>query len=80
MAVEWSTAAEKHLPTEDALHVLRNRQLMVTAFDVAKDDSEEVVDLVIGRDRDGAPMELFVHRRRPRIVYIFHAMHLRRKT
>lgn len=80
MAIEWSPAAEKHLPIEDAIHALRNRKIMVTGFDVAKDGSGEVVDFVSGPARDGQMMELYVHRRTPRTTFIFHAMHLRPTT
>ncbi len=40
----------------------------------------EVVVLVIGPARDGQMLEVFVHRRDPRTVFIFHVLHLRPKT
>ena len=79
MAVEWSDSAEKHYPIADGLHALRNRALFVERFDV-NPDGGEVVDLVIGPARDGRMLELFILRRDPRTVYLFHVLHLRPMT
>ncbi len=40
----------------------------------------EVVDLVIGPARDGQMLEVFVHRRDPRTVFVFHVLRLRPGT
>lgn len=79
MAVEWTDSAEKHYPIADGVHALRNRALFLERFDVSPDGGE-VVDLVIGPARDGRMLELFIHRRDPRTVYLFHVLHLRPKT
>lgn len=79
MAVGWAESAEKHYPIADGLHALRNRIRFVERFDVDPDGGE-VVDLVIGPARDGQMLEVFVHRRSPRTVFIFHVLHLRPKT
>lgn len=70
---------EKHYPIADGLHALRNRVLFLERFDVNPDGSE-AVDLVIGPARDGRMLELFIHRRDPRTIYVFHVLHLRPKT
>lgn len=75
----WSESAEKHYPIADGLHALQHRIRLVERFDVDPDGGE-VVDLVIGPARDGQMLELFVHRRSPRTVFIFHVLHLRPKT
>ncbi|MGG7464786.1 hypothetical protein [Plantibacter sp. YIM 135347] len=38
------------------------------------------MDLVIGPARDGQLLEVFLHRRTPRTIYLFHVLHLRPKT
>lgn len=80
MAIEWASSAEKHYPIADALHAIRHRAAFVVAFDVAQDGAGEVVDLVVGPARDGQMLEVFVHRRTPQTTYVFHVLHLRRKT
>lgn len=79
MALAYSESAQKHYPIADGLHALRNRIRFVKRFDVDP-DSGEVVDLVIGPARDGQMLEVFVHRRIPQTVFIFHVLHLRPKT
>ncbi|WHE37788.1 hypothetical protein [Microbacterium sp. BDGP8] len=78
MPIEWNRSAEKHYPIADAQYALRNKTLFLPGFDTAEDG--EVVDLVIGPARDGQMLELFLHRRQPKIVYLFHVLHLRQKT
>ena len=77
--MEWSESAEKHYPIADGLHALRHRVRFLERFD-GDPDGGEVVDLVIGPARDGQMLEVFVHRRSPRTVFIFHVLHLRPKT
>lgn len=79
MAIEWADSAEKHYPIEDALHAIRNRRAFVQDFDRSPSTGDPV-DLVIGPARDGQQLEVFVHRRIPRTTYVFHVLHLRRKT
>jgi hypothetical protein len=70
MAVEWSDSAEKHHPIADGLPAPRNRVPFLERFDVARDGAGEIVDLVIGPDRTGRLLELLVHRRTPKTVYL----------
>jgi len=80
VGVEWSISSEKHYPIADGPHAVRNRVVFVVGFDRARDGGGEVVDLVIGPARDGQMLEVFLHRRPPRTVYLFHVLHLRPST
>ena len=79
VAMEWADSAEKHYPIADGIHAIKNRKLHLRAFDVDP-DTDEIVDLIVGPARDGQILEVFVHRRAPQIVYIFHVLHFRPKT
>lgn len=79
MAMDWSDSAEKHYPIADGLHAVKHRKFFLDRFDVHP-ETGEIVDLVIGPARDGQDLEVFVHRRSPRTVYLFHVLHLRPKT
>ena len=79
MAIKWTDSAEKHYPIADALHAIKYQRVFLPGFDVNR-QSGEVVDLVVGPARDGPILEVFVHRREPRTVFIFHVLHLRPKT
>lgn len=79
MAFKWSDSAEKHYPIADGLNAVRNRRFFLEGFDVDP-ETGEIVDLVIGPARDGQILEVFVHRRSPRTVHIFHVLHFRPKT
>lgn len=79
MALEWSDSAERHYPIADGVHAVRNKRFFLAGFDVDP-KTGEIVDLVVGPARDGQILEVFVHRRSPHTVYIFHVLHFRRKT
>jgi len=79
MAIKWTDSAEKHYPIADGQHALKHRLFFLAGFDVDA-ETGEVVDLVVGPARDGQILEVFVHRREPRTVYIFHVLHFRPKT
>ncbi|MEX8034432.1 hypothetical protein AB6V29_15455 [Microbacterium sp. 20-116] len=79
MAMKWAESAEKHYPIADGIHAIQNRRVFLPAFDVDP-ETGEVVDLIVGPARDGQLLEVFVHRRAPRTVYIFHVLHFRPKT
>jgi hypothetical protein len=78
MGFDWADSAEKHYPIADGTHAITNRVLLLERFDISPDG--EIVDLVIGPARDGQPLEVFLHRRTPRTIYLFHVLHLRPKT
>ncbi|WP_156496101.1 hypothetical protein [Microbacterium sp. T32] len=79
MALDWAESAEKHYPIADGVHAIQHKRFFLAGFDVDP-ETGEVVDLVIGPARDGQLLEVFVHRRSPRIVYIFHVLHFRPRT
>lgn len=78
MAIEWASSADKHYPLADGANALARKTGFFPGFDVS--DDNEVVDLLIGPARDGQMLEVFLHRRKPNTVYVFHVLHLRQKT
>lgn len=79
MAIEWVKSATKHYPIADGINAVQNRVFLLPRYDVDPETGEDV-DLVIGPARDGRMLEILIHRREPRTIFVFHVLHFRPAT